>query len=181
MALIREDLKDFQARVQERLRIAREQGPSASWLAVTVRAMNCLFPLSQANEVMPYVSQVKVPYTKPWFIGAVSARGRIYGAVDLYAFLHQGTELDSGALQAENAIAQLSLVGLNPDLNLNCLLLVHKVLGLRTNENFEKSVAPHIGAPAYLGMQYHDSTGTMWQEINLHRLSRDPTFVSISV
>jgi twitching motility protein PilI len=181
MALPREDLKSFQARVAERLRVAREQGVTASWLAVSIQGLHCLFPLSQANEVLPLTTIIPVPYSKSWFLGAINARGRIYGVVDLADYLVQEARQTVVASPNTNAVSEFSLVGLNTELNLNCVLMVNKVMGLRTLENFPESMQPAADAPDFFGTVYQDVTGTYWQELNLRNLSHSPGFLSISV
>ncbi len=181
MALPREDLKEFQARVAERLRVAREQGVAASWLAVGISGLNCLFPLSQANEVIPSAAIIPVPYAKPWFMGAINSRGRIYGVVGLSDYLVYENRQEFPLNETSIALPEYSLIALNAALNLNCVLMVNKVMGLRTIENFSNSVPPAADAPDCFGLSYRDVAGSHWQEINLQNLSRSLGFLSIRV
>ncbi len=180
MALAREDLKSFQARIAERLRVAREQGADAAWLAVSIRGMRCLFPLSQTNEVLPPLDVLAVPYVKTWFLGAVNARGRVYGVVDLARFWMRGKDALSAVELGENPHLNYSLISLNPDLGVNCVLKVDTVLGLRSHKNFESASDPPLSAPDGWGSVYSDASGVMWQEINLQGLVQSPQFLSIS-
>lgn len=181
MATGREELKDFQARVAQRLKLAREQGSTATWLAVDLRDRHCLFPLSQANEVLPNATITPVPYAKHWFLGAVNSRGRIYGVVDLAAYLTHREASDSAVRPAAPSLAQCTLVGINTELNINCVLLVQSVKGLRAPQAFVEQHAPTPGAHSHFGNTYRDKEGTQWQEIDLQSLSRSPEFLSISV
>ena len=181
MALAREDLKNFQARVAERLKVAREQEVGASWLAVAIDGMNCLLPLSHANEVMPVSPILPVPYVKTWFYGAINARGRIYGVVDLATYLAVEAKQSIPNRDKAWSIADCSLVGLNADLSMNCVLLVNKVMGLRNISSFDQSLPSKENAPNYFGTRYQDSAGATWQEVNLQHLARSTGFLSISV
>lgn len=181
MTLPREDLKNFQARVAERLRVAREQGVTASWLAVAVQGLNYLFPLSQANEVLPPATIIPVPYSKTWFLGAINSRGRIYGVVDLADYLALEGHQVLSVLPKAHSLSEYSLVGLNDALSLNCVLMVSKVFGLRNTEHFSASSQPAQSAPAFFGDLYQDETGVSWQELDLRNLSRSTNFLSISV
>jgi twitching motility protein PilI len=181
MALPREDLKFFQARLAERLRVAREQSAAASWLAVATRGLTCLFPLHQANEVLPSVSIIPVPYAKSWFVGAINSRGRMYGVVDFFSYLAHENKQKLPITERASVPSDYSLIALNVELNLNCMLMVDKVLGLRTLENFEHSANPDLHAPDYFGQLHLDAAGAAWQEIDLQKLSRSPEFFSINV
>ena len=181
MALPKEDLRNFQTRFAERIRVANEQDVAASWLAVMVKGFNCLFPLSQAKEVLPAVPITPVPYVKPWFMGTINSRGRVYGVVDLTEYLTLEYKQEYSFAGRLNALAECSMIGINVELNLNCMLIVNKVLGLRTLQNFEKSAPPLSDAPNYFGLLYRDVAGVDWQEISLQNLSRSPGFLSISV
>lgn len=181
MAAGREALKDFQARVAQRLKVAGEEGGTASWLAVALRDRNCLFPLSQANEVMPSAKITAVPYSKHWFLGAVNSRGRIYGVVDLAAYLAHLTDAAPTAPSTSAQQTDFTLVGMNSELNINCVLVVHSVKGLRSPSAFVAEQEPPPGAHGCWGPLYQDEDGKQWQEINLRNLSRSPDFLSISV
>jgi twitching motility protein PilI len=181
MDLVKEDLKSFQARVAQRLRLANERGVAASWLAITVNGLNCLFPLSHTNEVLPFAPIIPVPYAMPWFMGIVSSRGRIYGVVNLKVYLMRGDHQVFPLTEIANGLPECSFIGFNAELNLNCVLLVNKVLGLRTLQDFAQCSSPANYSPDYLGSLYRDHDGIDWQEINLQNLSHSHEFLSISV
>jgi len=181
LALEHNDLKNVQERLAERLRIAREQGVIANWLAVTIDGMNCLFPASQINEVLPSANIIPVPYAKAWFMGVIKSRGRIYGVVDFSNYLSSEVRREAISAQKATSLTETSLIALSADLNLNCVLLVQKVHGLRTIEDFPKSAPPDPHLPEYFGPIYQDTVGANWQEINIQRLSRSPVFLGICV
>ena len=79
----------------------------------------------------------------------------------------------------EAARAQSRLVALNELLEVNCALLIDRLVGLRGVEAFTAAKAPDAEAPAWLGHAYTDAEGVQWQEINLQALSQQPQFLSI--
>ena len=180
MSVTQEDLQSFQTRIAERLRLAGKQDLSVSWLALKINGLNCLFPLAQANEIMAATTIIRVPYVKSWFVGAVSARGRIFGVADLADYLAQEEGQKTTPTERPISLVECTLIGLNAELNLNCVLLVNKVLGLRTSHSFAHHEPAASGAPACFGPLYRDVAGIAWQEIDLQNLSLSPNFLSIS-
>ncbi|RZL86091.1 MAG: chemotaxis protein CheW [Variovorax sp.] len=172
----RDALRAFQSRLAGRLQAARTSEASASWLAVEAGDSNYLFPLGHAGEIFPWTPPQAVPYTESWFLGVANLRGGLYGVVQLSAFT-------SGAAAApaagEGVRAQSRLVALNEMLEVNCALLIDRLVGLRGVEAFTESQAPDGDAPAWLGHSYTDAAGARWQEINLQALSQQPQFLSI--
>jgi twitching motility protein PilI len=172
----RDALRAFQSRLASRLQAARTSGVSASWLAVEAGESNYLFPLGHAGEIFPWMPPQPVPYTEPWFLGVANLRGGLYGVVQLSSFA-------SGAVPApatnEATRAQSRLVALNEMLEVNCALLIDRLVGLRGVDAFVASQAPGHEAPAWLGHLYTDAGGARWQEINLQALSQHPQFLSI--
>lgn len=169
----REALRAFQTRLASRLQAARTTDVAASWLAVEAGDANYLFPLGHAGEIFPWTPPQPVPYTEPWFLGVVNLRGGLYGVVELAAFA-------SGRAPASDAAhAQARLVALNELLDVNCALLIDRLVGLRGIEAFVSSQAPHDGAPAWFGHAYTDAAGALWQELNLQALAQQPQFLSI--
>lgn len=179
---VRESLKDLQTRLADRLRLARSSGVSLAWLAVTAGGGNYLMPLRQSGEILPMVVLQAVPRTQAWFVGVLTNRGSLYGAIDLGAFIAKS--LGSEGLPSP-AIAQVhddqnSVVTLNPLLNVNCALKVSGLSGLRASEFFQSSSPPQVGAPSYFGRQFVDMEGRFWQELDLQTLAHSPEFLNIS-
>jgi twitching motility protein PilI len=172
----RDALRAFQARLATRLQAARTADVSASWLAVEAGEANYLFPLGHAGEIFPWMAPQPVPYTAPWFLGVANLRGGLYGVVQLSSFVG-GT--DPGPALTEATRAQSRLVALNELLEVNCALLIDRLVGLRGVDAFVASDAPASDAPAWHGHAYIDAAGSRWQEINLQALSQQPQFLSI--
>jgi len=170
----RDALRAFQSRLASRLQAARSTGVSASWLAVEAGESKFLFPLGHAGEIFPWTPPQVVPYTQQWFLGVSNLRGGLYGVVEFAAFA-TGRAVPAGDAQR----AQSRLVALNELLEVNCALLIDRLVGLRGVEAFVSSRPPADDAPAWMGSSYTDENGEQWQEVNLQALSQQPQFLSI--
>ena len=171
----RDALRAFQARLASRLQAARSSAVSAAWLAVEAGDANYLFPLGHAGEIFPWTPPQPVPYTEPWFLGVANLRGGLYGVVELARFAAGRAEAPAGDATRVGS----RLVALSELLEVNCALLVDRLVGLRGVEAFTASTAPAADAPAWLGHAYTDAAGAKWQEINLQALSQQTRFLSI--
>ncbi|MET0519996.1 MAG: chemotaxis protein CheW [Burkholderiaceae bacterium] len=171
-------LRELQQRLAQRMQAAREQTQVASWLAVECAGMGLLFSLKQAAEIFTPVSLKPVPYAKPWLAGVANLRGGLFTVVDLAVFLglrEPGVARgDAGAVR---------LVSLNPDLNINCALLVDRLVGLRGDEQLSVE-PPEAGAgarPRFAGPRMRDADGQSWQQLDLEALSKHEQFLRIVV
>jgi len=171
----RDALRAFQSRLAGRLQAARSSGVSASWLAVEAGESKFLFPLGHAGEIFPWTQPQPVPYTHPWFLGVSNLRGGLYGVVEFSSFAGGRRTMATSEL----ARAQSRLVALNELLEVNCALLIDRLIGLRGVEAFVASQPPAEDAPAWMGSSYTDEAGEQWQEVNLQALSQQPQFLSI--
>ncbi|MFC5520414.1 chemotaxis protein CheW [Polaromonas jejuensis] len=171
----RQALRELQARLADRLQIARTQGVAASWLAVEAGGKNYLFPLSQSGEIFPWVHMQPVPYTQPWFAGVANLRGGLFGVVDLASYVSGQAPL----LKNELTRTDSRLVALNSALEVNCALLIDKLAGLRNQEAFSDFSEKAPDAPEFFGNQYVDLQGATWQEINLQLLAQQAHFLTI--
>lgn len=172
----RDALRAFQARLAGRLQAARTSGVSASWLAVEAGDAKYLFPLGHAGEIFPWTPPQPVSYTEPWFLGVANLRGGLYGVVQLSTFA--SGKAPTQAL-GEAARAQSRLVALNEMLEVNCALLIDRLIGLRGVDAFVDSQQPGGDAAPWFGHLYTDAEGGQWQEVNLQALSQHPPFLSI--
>lgn len=169
----KESITDQPTHLATRLQAAKTEGVTALWLAVRSGQRNLLFRLAQAGEIISMASIAPVPHTLEWFVGVVNLRGGLYGVVDLAGFM--------GDKPANARTAQPTAVTFNPDLELNCALIVDGLAGLRREDSFVSSEVAPVDAPMYFGPLLTDSKGEQWQEINLHLLSQCPEFLRISV
>ena len=171
----RQALRELQTRLAERLQVAKTQGVAASWLAAEAGGQNYLFPLAQSGEIFPWVTTQQVPYTQPWFAGVANLRGGLFGVVDLASYISGGPP----ALKTELARSDSRMVSLNSALEVNCVLLVDKLSGLRKQEAFVDYSERAPEAPEFFGNRYIDSGGASWQEINLQLLALQAHFLTI--
>jgi twitching motility protein PilI len=72
------------------------------------------------------------------------------------------------------------LVSLNSALEVNCVLLIDKLAGLRKQDAFIDFSARESDAPAFFGNKYLDPNGASWQEINLQLLAQEVDFLTIA-
>ncbi len=166
--MARVSLRDYQRTLAERLKGA-EAGAGASRLGVQAGAERWLVSLADAGEVVPAPSITPVPLAKAWFRGVASVRGRLYGVVDLPAFL-------GGAPVTPGEQARLLL--LSEKFRVGSALLVDRVLGLRGAEGFEpRAVAG--GAP-WLKAEFVDRDGVHWKELDVPRLVQEPAFLDVA-
>ncbi|WP_140628092.1 chemotaxis protein CheW [Methylibium rhizosphaerae] len=170
----REALRELQSRLAERLKVARTQANTATWLAVESGGQGFLLPLGEAGEIFPFGALVPVPHTSGWFLGVANLRGGLHGVVDLAGFLGLKS-------QAANEFAreQLRLIAFNPVLEINCAMLVDKLSGLRSREQLEEDADEGRPKPGFVGGRYRDSSGRVWQELRLAALAGDESFLKI--
>ena len=171
----REDLRDLQARLADRLSQAGNQtATGAAWLAVQISGTRVLLPLSQAGEVLGWSGAEAVPYTKPWMLGVMSIRGLLLTVVDL------GRMLGLPAARSEQVFACASVVALNPMMGVNAALFVEELGGLRGVADFHASSDTPLDSPAFFGALYSTASGEQWQELNLQLLAATPEFLDIT-
>ena len=164
-------LRDLQSRLAERLQAARTQARGRSWLAVECGARGFLFPLREAGEIFALGPIVAVPHSQRWFLGVANLRGHLHGVVDLAGFL--------GVKSTDGGRDQSRLVGFNQTLDLNCVLLVDRLLGLRSEEELSSEPVADATRPTFAGARYRDGNGRSWQELNLGELASNEAFLKI--
>jgi len=170
----KEALRELQSRLAERLQAARTQTRGRSWLAVESAARGFLFPLKEAGEIFAMAPLVPVPHTHRWFLGVSNLRGHLHGVVDLAGFL--GVKPADAPQPGQQ---QAQLVGFNHALDLNCVLLVDKLAGLRSEEQLQREPDDSTPKPSFVGARYRDASGRAWQELNLAALAGDEAFLRI--
>jgi twitching motility protein PilI len=130
-----------------------------------------LLPLREAGEIFSMAPIVAVPYSHPWFIGVANLRGHLHGVVDLAGFL--------GVKIADASRDQARLVGFNQTLEINCVLLVDRLSGLRSDAELTPDPAEVGPRPAFVGACLRDAAGRVWQELVLAELAHDEAFLKI--
>jgi twitching motility protein PilI len=164
-------LRELQTRLAHRLQAARTQARGQSWLAVECSGRGFLLPLREAGEIFPVAPIQAVPYSQRWFLGVANLRGHLQGVVDLAAFL--------GIKTFDGARDQSRLVGFNQTLDINCVLLVDKLSGLRSDADLTPEPDDSAARPAFVGARLRDSSGRVWQELMLSALASNEAFLKI--
>nr|MBP8019186.1 chemotaxis protein CheW [Hylemonella sp.] len=121
-----------------------------------------------------------VPYAQPWFLGVANLRGGLFGVVDLAGYVTAGNGSHSPNVSSDQVRAESRLVSFNASLEINCVVLVDRLAGLRHASVFAWSEPPSSDAPPYLAASYVDAAGVRWQALDLLAMSRQPDFLSIS-
>ena len=186
-------LRDLQSRLAQRLLAARTDLPGTSWLAVEAGGHGFLLPLKEAGEIFSLAPVLPVPHCRDWFSGVTNLRGHLHGVVDLARFL--GLPTAPSPPVAGRVPAQW--VGFNAAYDLNCVLRVDRLAGLRSDAQM-RPAAPAADAeltgtelsgteltatstrPAFAGVRLCDASGRVWQELRLAALAVDAAFLSIS-
>jgi len=178
-------LRELQQRLAQRMQAAREQQTQvANWLAVECAGYGLLLSLKEAAEIFTPVALKPVPYSQAWLAGVANLRGGLFTVIDLAVFL--GLRESSPRLDLRSDAAQTRLVSLNPELNINCALLVDRLVGLRADEQLQvEAPLPHEllpGArPRFAGPRMRDSEGRSWQQLHLDALSKHERFLQVVV
>jgi twitching motility protein PilI len=164
-------LRDLQTRLADRLRVARTEPLGRSWLAVECSSRGFLFPLRDAGEIFAMSPLVHVPHSHRWFLGVANLRGHLHGVVDLAGFL--------GVKTTEAGRDQARLVGFNQSLDINCVLLVDRLSGLRSESDLTRDGDESGERPAFVGARYRDASARVWQELSLVELAGNDLFLKI--
>jgi twitching motility protein PilI len=164
-------LRELQNRLAERLQAARTQARGQSWLAVECSGQGFLLPLREAGEIFALSPVLPVPYSHRWFMGVANLRGHLHGVVDLAGFL--------GIKSVEPGREQSRLVGFNQTLDINCVLMVDRLSGLRSEEELVLETADGTARPTFAGVRLRDPAGRIWQELLLSELANDEAFLKI--
>ena len=165
-------LRELQSRLAERLQQARTTERGKSWLAVECSDRGFLFPLRDAGEIFAMAPLAPVPHSHRWFLGVSNLRGHLHGVVDLAGFL--------GLKPAEGNREQGRLVGFNRALDINCVLLVDRLSGLRSEEDLKPETDDGAPRPGFAGARYRDASARIWQELDLAALAGDDSFLTIT-
>ena len=164
-------LRELQSRLAERLQAARTQARGQSWLAVECSGRGFLLPLREAGEIFALAPILHVPYSHRWFVGVANLRGHLHGVVDLAGFL--------GVKSPDAGREQSRLVGFNQTLDINCVLLVDRLSGLRSDDELTPEPGDAAPRPAFVGARLRDAAGRLWQELLLTELANDEAFLKI--
>ncbi len=165
-------LREFQARLNERLEQAADAGIDAR-LGLEIGAERWLVELADAGEIVPLPERiVAVPLTHPWFKGLVSLRGALVGVSDFSEFAGHG----------RTAISRESrLVSFASRFGVNAAIIASRMLGLHGTEAMtrEESHGENGDRAPWVGATWIDTEGRRWRELSFERLCSDPGFLAI--
>ncbi len=171
--MARSSLIEFQSQLASRLQAAQLTQSESRWLAVVAGQQRILLPLSQAGEISAYEPAMPLPHAHAWFAGLVNLRGVLCGVVDLAAFL--GARL--AGISRSNA--QSRYLQFTPQLEINAVLWVDQLAGLRTPGQFVMDEHAPAASEPWLGPGLLDTSGLTWRELNLALLADDPRFLAV--
>jgi twitching motility protein PilI len=167
-------LRDFQARLTERLRQARTSPDLAARLGLMIGEDRYLVDLTEAGEIVPMPdSIVPVPLTRDWLLGLVNLRGMLFTVIDLQRYANEGhAELGK----------ESRLLAIAARLNFNAAIVVTRMLGLRSVGSMRVvDDATDADAPRHdwIGATLVDAEGQLWRELSLVRLSASDRFLMV--
>ena len=170
-------LKEFQAKLAERLKEASAAPDLAARLGLMIGEQRWLVDLSEAGEIVPVPDTIApVPLTRDWLLGLVNLRGALYTVVDLQRF----AQLGATACGKESRL--LALAG---RLDFNAAILVTRMLGLRNvasmriDEGASDDGFGAPGRPEWIGRTLVDADGHRWHELDLARLAAGSAFLMV--
>lgn len=163
-------LREFQARLAERLQNVGSQTGEAAKLGFLAGGKHWLTSLDQVGEVVTVPRLARAPWTLPWFIGVTSVRGTIFGCTDLAVFL--------GAGPAETG-DDIRLLLANARFGAHAAFRIRQVLGLRDVASMQRQ-SDAVGGASWQGAVYADADGVIWQEIIFERLLSSQAFLQVA-
>ncbi|TAH45512.1 MAG: chemotaxis protein CheW [Betaproteobacteria bacterium] len=162
-------LREFQENLARRLAEAKT-GERRGLLGFQAGGMNWLIDLAESGEILPPPPLSSVPLTKPWYVGLANVRGTLYGVVDLALFHQTPPTVPGGA-------ARLVLVGAR--LGINCALLVSRITGLRSQEDFEPDAS--ADNRPWVQRRLRDVQGRLWLQLDAAQLLAQPEFLDAGI
>lgn len=164
-------LREFQARLAERLQSAARRDQSASKLGFLAGGRHWLVDLGQVNEVVAAGEVTPVPWAQPWFIGVVSVRGVLYGCTDLAAFV---------GMAAPMVGEEVNILLAHPRFGINAAFRIERALGLRDVSAMRSKPSDQHGQD-WSVMEWHDQDDTVWIELSVERLMANPAFLRAGI
>ncbi|MDR3393820.1 MAG: chemotaxis protein CheW [Parasulfuritortus sp.] len=164
------NLREFQARLADRLKTVAEQPGEASKLGFMAADGYWLVSLDQVSEVVTVPRLARAPWTQSWFLGVAGVRGTIYGCTDLAAFL---------GLKTGEPRDEIRLLLVNPRFGAHAAFRIDQALGLRTTSGMRRLPAGPAGAPWDVA-SFEDGDGVIWREISFDRLLAEPRFLQVA-
>jgi twitching motility protein PilI len=161
-------LVQLQSRLADKKQGDAQGADAAQWLAVEIAGQGFMFPLRQSGEIFSWTEPHGLPYAKDWFLGVANLRGSLYGVVSVAKFLQLSTAVSTRERMGGQ---ERRLIGFHPAFELNTVLLVDRLAGLKNKEQLTALEQPG---------SFQDDTGHTWRVLDLQQLAHDPEFVTIA-
>lgn len=147
-----------------------------TFLGIGVGAIRMLVDMQQVSEVLPVPDVYPAPNSRHWFLGTANVRGNLYAMSDFGAFLRD-VGLDVG-VNPESKKSELRLLLLQPTVASNTSLLIDRLIGLRSLENFKpvvkagnkKKVSEKHLQLCFSDHEYEDEDGNLWKMLDCKAL-----------
>jgi len=159
-------LREFQENLARRLAEAKT-GERRGLLGIQAGSENWLLDLAETGEILTPSALAAVPLTRDWYRGLANVRGTLYGVVDFSRFHH-------GAPTPAVGSARLLLIGAR--LGVHSALLVTRVLGLRSREDFEPDSGLADERP-WVRERVRDMQDHPWLRLDTSRLLAHSAFL----
>jgi twitching motility protein PilI len=157
------NLREFQQSLIERMQARDGAGEQIRTLGVQIGERNWLVDMGDLGGALPVPPLTRVPLAKPWFAGAISVRGILYGVTDLAAYRQEG--------KASGAPANRVLLVAERHA-FNAALLVERVLGLRGTQGWTDDSTEGRS-------QLRDEQGDLWFRLDIPGLLAQPEFLQV--
>jgi twitching motility protein PilI len=162
-------LRDFQDNLARKLANTSEHTSARALLGVQSGTQHWLIDLTELGEISPVPMLTPVPLTCSWLRGLANVRGMLYTVCDYSAFQGGGPTGTAGE-------ARLLLP--HGKFHINSALLVSRVLGLRSIDDFEPAEAAEDTRP-WVSEILVDTQQRLWHRLDPHRLYSDERFLSV--
>lgn len=162
-------LRDYQQSILDRLEVVKTDQSmlTANYLGVEISGRNVLVNLLDISETLVLGDVTTVPLVKPWFLGMTNVRGVLYAINDLAQLLDDRyTQLTSNT----------RLLLISDSISSNVGLLVDRLIGLRSMENFEQKGKLEQGHICFSEDIYEDEHQTKWHVLDTVRLIESKEF-----
>ncbi len=148
---------------------ADQQREAASLLGLQSGGANWLLRLEDAGEIMPVPELVRVPLTRPWFLGLANVRGNLVSAIDFALF--------TGAPPSPRS-AESRLVLVADRYRCHCALLVQRLAGLKDLRRMTPLDALSAAQADWEGSAHCGEDGALWKELNVAALVKSEAFLA---
>lgn len=162
-------LRDYQQSILDRLEVVKTDDAmqAANYLGVEVSGRNVLVNLLDISETLVLGEVATVPLVKPWFLGMTNVRGVLYAINDLAQLLDD---------RYSPLTSNTRLLLINDSITANVGVLVDRLIGLRSIDNFEQKGKLEQGHICFSEDIYEDEHQTKWHVLDTVRLIESKEF-----